>query len=418
MSLFTNHFKTILSNYIQGEITMQQFALGGRIRNLANPMMLWYNDSTYTVGYKPNNQNNQVWAQKQTGYNIEAYTVGTGTDSPEPLNHPAPAIFIDDSGYIYVAQNEFHVNPFRLWRSDIPEDISSFTLLGSFDTNGSYLALLKQSNTNVTLSTRSGDNSTATKGYDYSILEVDLTDASYTKTLVVEMDFGTNQVRAYLGGTIFYGTSNYRACGLSSRKEDTSMYYKYSILATQDFDTYSNVGLGFSKNVPSTSAITYAELDTNFKIIGSDSAQTTDISSCNMIQVNNDCFVSYRTGTGAFSIKKVNIITGTVSDVALGLSLFNATNGDNNVYLYYNGSNIVITVKMSDEAVKIYTLETDLSGLTYVRDIENAVDGNYIGLPANLDVIQNGAPYLITGRSSSYPSGVTPYVITTNKWFS
>jgi hypothetical protein len=420
MSLFSNHFKiqNLSDVYIQGEITMTEFALGGRIRNLANPMMLWFNGSTYAVGYKPNNQNNQVWAQKQTGDSIEAYTVGTGTNTSEPLNHPAPAIFIDDAGYIYVAQNEFHVNPFRLWRSDIPEDISSFTLLGSFDTNGSYLALIKQSNTNVTLTTRSGDNSTAIKGYDFSVLEVDLTNASYTKTLVVEMDFATNQVRAYLGGTAFYGTSNYRAYGLSSRREGTSRFYKYSIMWSDDSDTFYNSGMVFNKNVPATSAITYAELDTNYAFIGSDSAQTTDISACNMIQIYDDAFVSYRTGAGDFSIKKVNRITGTETEVALGLTLFNVTNGDNNVYLYYNGSNIGMTVKMSDEAVKIYTLETDLSGLTYVRDIENAVDGNYIGMPANLNDVPDGSPYLMTGRSSTYPEGVTPYVITTNKWFS
>ena len=392
MSLFTDHFKVSSEEYTEGEITMNEFALGGRVRNLANPMMLWFNGSTYAVGYKPNNQNNQVWAQKQTGDNIDAYTVGTGTSVSEPLNHPVPAIFIDDSG--------------------------SFTLVGSFDTNGSYLALIKQSDTNVTLSTRSGDNSLAVKGYDYSVLEVDLTNASYTKTLVVEMDFGTNQVRAYLGGTSFHGTSDYRAYGLSSRKEGTSRFYKYSIMWSDDSDTFYNSGMSFNKNVPATSAITYSELDTNYSFIGSDSAQITDISACNMIQVGDDAFVSYRTGSGAFSIKKVNRITGTEAEVALGLSLFNATNGDNNVYLYYNGSNIVMTVKMSDQAVKIYTLETDLSGLAYVRDIENAVDGNYIGMPANLSEVPNGDSYLITGRSISYPSGTTPYVITTNKWIS
>jgi len=75
-----------------------------------------------------------------------------------------------------------------------------------------------------------------------------------------------------------------------------------------------------------------------------------------------------------------------------------------------------MTVKMSDETVRIYTIETDLTGLTYVRDIENAVDGNYIGMPANLDEVDD--KYLIIGRSSVYPTGTTPYVITTNKWFS
>lgn len=418
MTLFSNHFKIINDEYIESTITMFEFALGGRIRNLANPMMIWFNGSTYAVGYKPNNQNNQVWAQKQTGDNIEAYTVGTGTNTTELLNHPAPAILVDDAGYIYVIQNEFHVNPFRLWRSDNPEDISSFTLLGSFDTNGSYIALIKQSNTNVTLTTRSGDNSTAIKGYDFSVLEVDITDASYIKTLVVEMDFGVNQVRAYLGGTIFYGTSNFRAYGLISRDELTSTYYKYSILWSEDSDTFYNNGMIFNKNVSSASAITYLELETNYAVIGSDSSKTTDISNCNMIQINDDAFITYRTGEGAYSIIKVNRLTGVETIFPLGLSLFNATNGDNSVYIYYNGSNIVMTVKMSDESVKIYTIETDLTGLNYVRDIENAVDGNYIGLPSNLDEVPNNEKYLITGRSSEYPSGVTPYVITSNKWFS
>jgi hypothetical protein len=413
MSLKYFHRTIANSGYIEDTVTLINYALGGRIRNLANPMMLWYNGSTYAVGYKNNTENNQVWITKQTDYTLVSYTVGSGTTSPEPENHPAPMILIDDAGYIYVVQNDFHVDAFNLWKSDSIEDISAFTLVGQFDTDGSYIALLKQSNTNVTLSTRSDD---APNGYDFNILEVDLTDASYTDLLTVEMAYATNNVRAYLGGVNFYGTSTYRAVGLSSRKDGTLVYYKYSVLVTSDFDTYYNIGLGFSKDVPATSAITYAELDTNYAFIGSDASQTTDISSCNMIQIDDEIFVSYRTGVGAFSIKKADIVTGTTSTVALGLSLYNATNGDNNVYMYYNGQNIVMTVKMSDETVRIYTIETDLTGLTYVRDIENAVDGNYIGMPANLDEVDD--KYLIIGRSSVYPTGTTPYVITTNKWFS
>ena len=116
--------------YKEAETTMTGYALGGRIRNLANPMMLWYNGSTYAVGYKANTDNNQVWVTKQTGDTLVSYTVGTGTTSPEPENHPAPMILIDDAGYIYVVQNDFHVDAFNLWKSDSIEDISAFTLVG------------------------------------------------------------------------------------------------------------------------------------------------------------------------------------------------------------------------------------------------------------------------------------------------
>ena len=114
MSLFTEHYKIIIEDYTEGIASIENYALGGRIRNLANPMMKWFNGSTYALAYKANTFNNQVWITKQTGLNTESYTVGVGTTSPEPLNHPVPIIMIDDAGYIYVAQSEFHVAPFIL----------------------------------------------------------------------------------------------------------------------------------------------------------------------------------------------------------------------------------------------------------------------------------------------------------------
>jgi len=398
-------------NYIWNEkdLIVTGYSLGGRVRNLANPMMKWYNGSTYAVGYKSAANLSAVYVTKQTGNTVDSYLLtGSGTATVEPFNHPAPIILIDDAGYIYVIQNTYHVDSFRIWKSDSIEDVSAFTLVGTFDTDGSYLALLKQSNTDVTFSTRSGESP---NGYDFNILEVDLTDASYTDLLTVEMAFATNGVRAYLGGVIFYGTSTYRAVGVNPRKESNSTYYKYCVLVTSDFDTYYNIGLGFSKDIPATSAITFAELDANYNFIGSDAANSTDISACNMIQINDEIFVSYRTGAGTYSIKKADIVTGTTSEVALGLSLYNATNGDNNVYMYYNGSNIVLTVR-GETVGKIYTIETDLTGLTYERDIPTLDAGDYVGLPSNLNDVDD--LYLIIGRAEA--TNTVPYIVTNNKW--
>lgn len=154
----------------------------GSFRTLAKPSMLYYNGSTYSLYYAEKANNNAVGIIKQTGDTIVNYAVNTGTIAPEPTNHPAPMLHINrTTGYIYVLQNKFHINRIRVYKSDMPEDISSFTYLGEIgSTNTSYLGHLEGDESDVVIQTRAGQ--VGVDNYSSSIIKVNLDTLSFTQT--------------------------------------------------------------------------------------------------------------------------------------------------------------------------------------------------------------------------------------------
>jgi hypothetical protein len=402
MGIRNYHNTLIGSFYYEGIVEVGLWAVGGNFIYLQNPVMTWRNGSTYCVGFESNATNNQVWIIKQTGSIIEATEVGSGTTGPEPNNHPAPVLVIDDAGYLYVIQNEFHVDPFRLWRSDSVEDISSFTYIGAFDTNGAYLGLLKQNNTDCTFVTRSGGL------YNLSVLNVDLTDASYTDIQVTDADFTIEQVRHYPMCPLFYGTSTYRVGGINHRAESPIVNYKMSLWVTADFVTFENLGQTFTKDVVATAPLTVAELETNFKLFGTDSDQSS-IYLGNFIQINDDVYVIHAQGGVGFFISKYTIGTATaIASYTIPLSGLGTY-----VYHYYNGTNIVMLMNYNATVTDVYTIDLDLtaSSFVYQRRITNLPNDDRVGLPSNLDEVDG--KYIIFGRGTA---GEIPYVITDNKW--
>lgn len=394
-----------------GNITIGNWALGGSFRGLTSPIMWWYNGSTYGVGYEANTYNNKVWITKQTGFDVISSAVNNGTSSPEPLNHPTPLLYINEAtGYIYVIQNQFHVDAFDVWKSDNPEDISSFTkVTGSFDTDGSYLVMNKFSGTNVTFTTRSDD---APNGFDHNVLEVDLDNPSlYTDTLVCEGDYATNDSWFYPTEVNRYGTSSYYVGGAAVLDYSEQKVYMKGIWITQDFDVYENIGQTYSKDVSSTSALTFSEFTNNFNEFGTSATRTANYGAGCLMQLDNDIYTTIVTSTNEITIYKFTIGTaGSVASIVLPYSISSV----DSVYMYYNGSNIVVHFKTTSLETYIGGTDVNLNSFTF-KKILDLPDGEYVGLPWNLGDVSG--KYMIGSRSESGDVGNVPYIITNDKWF-
>lgn len=421
------------SNFVIRELTIPDSWMYGSFRTLAKPSMLYYDGSTYSLYYKENTDDNAVGIIKQTGNSIEYASVNNGTVLPnEPTNHPAPMLHINKTtGYIYVIQNEFHVDNFRVWKSDFPKDISSFSLLGSFgNSNCAYLGHLSGDESDVVLLTRAGQ--VGVDNYSISVIEVNLDTLVYTQTQVTDVTGGTD-MRHYLLVPYQYGTSTRTYFGVTTRNQPPTGtgYYKFSLMATTDFDTFTNIPNTYSKNVVSTSPITTTELETNFASIGSDSARTTIISEGKMIVLNDDIYVVWMSDdpNSRFSVRKFTWGSGTTSDFLIPVTtIVESPIWYGPVYMRYNGTKFVFTIIEHDGVggyvTKLYTCDTDFSNWAeYSVDLlatsltPSPGNGYFYGMPTNLhDAVLSGDKYLCIGKKEGQPKGTFHYAVTEKTW--
>lgn len=376
---------------------------GGGFTILTIPNTLWHNGSTYSLGFEDNATNNQVWIIKQTGYAIETTKVGSGTITPEPLNHATPLLHIDKTtGYIYVLQNEEHVQPFRVWKSDSPEDISAFTYLGDFDTDASYLIAFDASDTtDMWFVTRSGDSSN--NGYDMSTLNVNLDTLAYTKLRITEGDFTTNQVRHYMMASYFTGTSTYRTLFVNHRNESTGINYKVSIILKKNTDDIvHDFDLSTSKDVGVSGGLTTTELESDYILVGTDSDKTVWNTVLSSLQIDNDVFVVTSEPTGTY-LKKYTI--GSLTPVATYTLPWWAT-----FYLYNAGDKLLVFGYDTGNKIQLFEIGYDLTGFSSLKTFSNLPLNQNFGMPFNYYDVDG--KYLIIGSSVSGDSGNVPYLIT------
>lgn len=397
------------------------YAFGGRFRTLANPIMYYDNDITYCVGFELNTNNNQAWIFKyDPATGMTASTVGSGTTSPEPLNHPAPLMLVDDSGFIYVFQNKFHVDEFRFWKSDSPGDITSFTHQYDFTDFASYLNIMEQDNLDCTFVTRLGDNG-GNGDYSLGVVKLNLNTGVNTTLQVTDNDYSITADRHNLIAPFKYGTSDYVIGGIAVKNDTQQTTFKICLWVTLngDFETFENIGQTFSKDA-SVSMISTAELDANYNIIGSDSDKTVSYTAPSTIQYNDDFYVLYKTATNTYQINRYTIGIATVVDsFEIPLVLFDHTIGSsaNANYMYIYDGKIVMTLWLDDLTCKACSIETDLTGYTERIDLSTP-DGTYLGLPVNFDEIPLLNNYAICNKSLDDDYDTMPYTVTNYKFTS
>jgi hypothetical protein len=393
------------------------YALGGRFRNLTSPCMWYYNGSTYWVGYESNVYLNQVWLLKETNSNIEYEKVGIGTDGQEPLNHPTPLLFIDENtGYIYVIQNEFHEDRFLVWKSDSPERIST-SFVDYFDTSSSYLGLIDYNNIDCTFVTRSQSGGDI---YSQSLLFVNLdTPSSYGKQEVSLSDYNSTNVRHYPCMPLKYGTSIYTIWGINKRQDTPIKYYCTDLLVAinGDFQTIFNIGLSFSKTVTIDGDLTNTELDDNYNRLGNPLDETVSITEVRAAQINDWIYTTHLSDelTNVYTISRFNAETNATNDLILDISdIYNdGLQYHNMTGLFYDGSQVIMCVKRTSVTSE-YHIDLELTTLTFFRDIETP-DGEYLGYPQNLDKVPRNKRFSIAGRGELPVTGAVPYTVTTEK---
>lgn len=435
MGLFKKQTSSISSSRISSFTLNDGFITNswmyGSFRTLSKPSMLYYNGSTYSLYYSEKANNNAVGIIKQTGDTIVNYAVNTGTATPEPFNHPAPLLHINKStGYIYVLQNTFHIDTIKVWKSDSPENISSFSYVGYFgSSNTSYLGHLEGDNSDVVIVTRAGEF--GVDNYSISVINVNLDTLSYTQTQVTDVTGGTD-MRHYLLVPYQYGTSTRTYFGVSTRNESPtgSGYYKFSLFSTVkggSWKEFKNIANTYSKDVTS-SPITTIELENNYAAIGSDSDRTTIISEGKMIVLNDDIYLVYVSDdvNDRWSVRKFTYGSATTSDFLIPLTtIVRSPIWYGSVYMRYNGSNFVFSIWEHDGfggyITKLYGCDINFSNWTeFSYDTEatsitepNQGIGCFYGMPTNLhEAVESEDKYLLIGKEEGTSRGNFKYVIT------
>jgi hypothetical protein len=178
------------------------------------------------------------------------------------------------------------------------------------------------------------------------------------------------------------------------------------ILVTTDFITYSNYQGTASKNVVSVAPLTNAEMSADYAINGSSADYTADLGFNPCIQVNDVLYGTYlKYGTSDRYLFKIDGTTFT--EVLMNIPNITRGNGLHEVYLFYNGNNILISCITDDAGTvtkELWATPMDLSTFVQKYTIEiDVVTREPISMPENLDQVDGEyAMYVKDGVNEGY----------------
>ena len=396
----------------------------GASRALGQPDCIYYNGNFYLSGYKLNTYDNQALIAKYNRANgITTAEVGSGTTpANEPDDHPVPAVYVSQStGYVYMIQNKYHNSYFRVFKSTSAESIT-LTYSGEITDGGaSYITIVEASGSDITFVTRGKTGGTNNLWYCFACCTVNLDTLVYTHTQITSIDFATNAVRHYPNATpiYVYGTPTVYFMGINHRWETNGYVYKISILATSDWSTFTNYANTFSKDVIGVSPITEAELESNCVFVGTDSTKTNNYTPIVSIQVDDNMFILYKKlTTTRFYISKI-AYEGSITtfEITLDDAAFDQC------YMYYNGTNIIMTFAVNDGSsnidnaiFRVAGINTDLTGYTLFADLLETPRAANTNLVSNFDDMPSGTYYPIMGAQKLNQEGMITYYESNKSW--
>lgn len=407
-------------------IFVPEAAYFGASRALGQPDCIYYNGSFYLSGYKLNTYDNQALIAKYNRVDgVTAAEVGSGTTpGNEPNDHPVPAVYVNQStGYVYLIQNKYHNSTFRVFKSASAESIS-LSLVGEITDGGaSYIIIVEASGSNVTFVTRGKTGGTNNLWYCFACCTANLDTLAYTHTQITSIDFATNQTRHYPNATpiYVYGTPTVYFTGIMHRWETNLYVYKISILCTSDWETFTNYANTTSKDVIGVAPITEAELESDYAFVGTDSTKTNNYTPIVSIQIDDDMFILYRKlGAGArLYISKITYGSGSTSTYEIPLD----DTAFDQCYMYYNGSNIIMTFALNDGTSSLDTaifrvagINTDLTGYTLFDDLLETPRAGNANLVSNFDDMPAGTYYPIMGAQKLGQEGMITYYESNKDW--
>jgi hypothetical protein len=403
------------SRYQEFTTFIANYALGGRIAGGAHPLMQWYNDNTYFVGYTSNEFNNRVIIGKIDNQGVaETNYVGTGTVASEPFDHPAPVLYVAPDGFIYVFQNRYHSDLFRYWKSDVAEDVSSFTFQGEFTDNASYLGIINAVNKDLVFLTRRGGTST----YGQSVVKLNLDTGVNTSLQITPDEFSTLNYRHYNLAPTIHGTQTKRVAGIQIRDETFTKVNKVALWVSSDYETFENISGSFSKDVATNGVITSQEIDDYFVIEGSNANRDLSVSTNLLCQVDNDIFVGIVEWNNDFTeftyvMRKYTIGLEGIQDSTSIMPINTIPD-----YIYYNGVDLVISGRNTQNlSPNIALLSLDFKKQIFYGNFTYFETGLFFGLPINLDEVIGKYAWVGRSDTSQDPStGTIPYVLTDDKF--
>jgi hypothetical protein len=385
---------------------------------LVTPTSIWHNGATYVVGYKTDVSNNDPVILRWEDEVIDFITVGD-TTKPDPygLEHQFPALLVID-GYIYVFQVNGHGAEIQIWKSNFPENIKDgFTLFHTINGSFGYCNPRLLPDGRIVILSR--DTPT---GFGQMIALSNPNDFTVWQTKkITEPDYNTHHHRHYISAPYYYGSNSWNYFGVSFRNDDATpeTYFAQAIYKTQDFITFYNLDETFSKNIDVNGKITHAELEANCMIVGSIDNDTDFAGGINFIVKDDVVYSSYYDATDSnWYFTKITGVVRTNTLIDISDLRFPNLNSVNNIFILYNGSNLVLFLFEDKSGVQernIYTCDLDFQNLQFKTQVWK--DGENTGarqsmIPFNLNEISG--EYIIGGSDTN--SGEFLYQINNDKF--
>ncbi len=374
--------------------------LSGYKSPLETPTCLWYNGATYWVGYKGFSTNHQAVIFKYKDGVIEHEDVGVGTATSDVLLHCYPVLLIIN-GFLYVFQTDPHAAPIKIWKSDVAESITDgFTLHDTITGDFAYIGARLLSDGRVVILSRTD----ITNDYSHKISISDVDDyTSWTTNIITDADYGVNNTRHYTTAIQHYNVNEWHYFGITYRKDaGDNPYVRQAIYKTKDYVTFYNLEETFSKDIVASGAITNAELETNFVIIGSISEDTTYTAGVNAVAIDDVLYNSqWNDALQKWQFMKI-ATDGTITYYDVPVSnIFYLENIIATIRILYNGNNLVFLI-FTDEGGgvlgrKIYASDLNFDNFQFMYDMRRVVPTDRKMMPYNLDEV-NGT-YIIGGGS-------------------
>lgn len=378
------------------------------------PNILWRDGQTFFSGvenYTPNNNRIQIFRYNHFSTSFFYTTVGSGTDTPDTFNHPQSWIWIEND-YVYTGQSNPHNGAIDIWKSDVTDDVDGgFTELTQISNNNGYPKFYIDIDGKVAINIRTGS---VAPNFNLAVNKSSGgIEGTWTLTQITANT--ENNYRFYNQCPIYYGTNTVRYFVGNRRNETTQDIFGQCFLKTTDNITFSNATETASKNVVSVAPFTNAEIDADYMINGSSASDTADLGYMTCICVDDVFYgCAIKSGTTDHYIFKIDGTT--VTDTLIDIDDLTRGNGVHEIYMYYNGNNILISCIVDDTVTirkEIWATPLDLSSFTlkYSYEVSTSVD-EPIAMSENIDqVIGEHMMHLKISGTSAF------FYLTTDKFF-
>lgn len=382
-------------------------SIAGSYGNHITPKSVWHNGATYITGYRENQDPAIIkWKDGEIQY------TEFGTSEHDPYNHPHPTVVIIDN-YVYVLHVDGHNNPIKIWKSDLPESIESFTLIHTTTyAEFNYCNPRMLSDGRMVIHSRRGSAAGFNSIFAMSGIN-DLT--TWTVKELTVPDWDSNKVRHYPDGLYHYGANEWYYFGIFLRYENGEVYFGHAHFKTKDFITFYSLDESFSKNIDIEGGFTRAEIETYLMTVGSNTQPDTYTGPPNTLIINDTVYDNFYNMTNQrWEMIKITpdgtktFYPCTIPNILTGKNLSHP------ILQYYNGQNIVLIITEENLSRKIYSTDLNYQTFKFEKTISETGEEEPINrplIPWNFSEL-NGK-YIIGGGMDV---GIFPYMITDEKF--